>query len=75
MEDSSNKRMKAGNLNASLEAIESLVGAHEHYHDTPYYQEVQVDTRRVKFSKVPKSNRYNRNMIINILYCFNMSLS
>ena len=42
MEDSSNKRMKAGNLNASLEAIQSLVGAHELYHDTPYNHEVQV---------------------------------
>ena len=44
MEDSSNKRMKSGNLNASLEAIQSLAGAHELNDDTPYYPEVQVDT-------------------------------
>ena len=59
MEDSSNKRMKAGNLNASLEAIQSLVGAHELYHDIPYNHEVQVDTRTLKFSKWAKTYNYN----------------
>ena len=54
MEDSSNKGMKTGNLNASLEAIQGLVGAHELYHDTPYYAEVQVDTRTVKVSNCIK---------------------
>ena len=74
MEDSSNKGMKTGNLNASLEAIQGLVGAHELYHDTPYYAEVQVDTRTVKVSKCTQKYRYSRDIIIYILYCFNLSL-
>ena len=47
MGESSNGRMKAGNLNASLKAVQSLVGAHEMFSDTPYHQKVQVDTRTV----------------------------
>ena len=47
MGESSLGRMKAGNLNASLEAVKLMVGAHEMFNDTPYYQEVQVDTRTI----------------------------
>ena len=52
MKDSSNKRMKAGNLNASLEAINLLVGAHELYHNTPYNHEVQVGLRILEIKPV-----------------------
>ena len=52
MKDSSNKRMKAGNLNASLEAINLLVGAHELYHNIPYNHEVQVGLRILEIKQV-----------------------
>ena len=52
MKDSSNKRMTAGNLNASLEAIHSLVGAHERFHDTPYDLEVQVGLKIIRIITV-----------------------
>ena len=52
MKDSSNKRMKAGNLNASLEAINLLVGTHELYHNTPYNHEVQVGLTIIKITTV-----------------------
>ena len=52
MKDSSNKRIKAGNLNASLEAINLLVGAHELYHNTPCNHEVQVGLRIIEIKPV-----------------------
>ena len=50
MKDSSNKRMKAGNLNASLEAINLLLRAHELHHNIPCNHEVQVGLTIIKIT-------------------------